>query len=275
MENKQLQKVERAAVIGLGSMGLPMARHMVNRGLQVWGFDLNPAAVAQAEEAGVKVSPSLSEIGRVVDGVLIMVQTDKQVKDIVRDSGLVQAMKPGSVICVASSTSPHTCRELAQFTGDYGIGLLDTPVVLGQEACNNGTLTVFVGGDEKWLDKAMQILSSFGKHIIHVGDVGAGQIAKTANNMLLWACMTANFEVLTLAKNLGMDVQKLIDALAYSSGANWSLSRWGKSTGKWSEKDMDVALDLAQQMKTPVPLAGLVDQLVKGINQEKMRSLLS
>ncbi|WP_052475823.1 NAD(P)-dependent oxidoreductase [Cohnella kolymensis] len=269
METQQLQKVESVVVIGLGAMGLPMAGHLVNGGLKVWGYDVNPEALSKAADLGVYGCTSLQEIAGQVDGVLIMVQSDQQVDNIIRHSGLVQAMKPESVICVASSTSPYTCRELAEFTDAHGIGLLDTPVVLGQEACNNGTLTVFVGGEERWLEKAMPMLTAFGKHVIHVGDVGAGQIAKTANNMLLWACMTANFEVLTLAKSLGMDVQRLVDALAYSSGANWSLSRWGKSTGKWSEKDMDVALDLAQQVKTPVPLSGLVDQLVKNINQEK------
>jgi 3-hydroxyisobutyrate dehydrogenase-like beta-hydroxyacid dehydrogenase len=93
--------------------------------------------------------------------------------------------------------------------------------------------------------------------------------------MLLWACMAANYEVLSFAKKMGADIPKLIDALRYSSGANWSLDRWGRGTGKWAEKDMDVALDLAQDAKAPVPLSALVDQLMKGLNQEKMKALLS
>jgi 3-hydroxyisobutyrate dehydrogenase-like beta-hydroxyacid dehydrogenase len=87
--------------------------------------------------------------------------------------------------------------------------------------------------------------------------------------------MAANFEALTLAKELGADIPRLIAALDAGSGANWSLSRWGKSTGKWAEKDMDVALDLAQAAKIPMPLGGLVDQLMKRINQERMKALLS
>jgi 3-hydroxyisobutyrate dehydrogenase-like beta-hydroxyacid dehydrogenase len=111
--------------------------------------------------------------------------------------------------------------------------------------------------------------------VLHVGDVGAGQITKSINNMLLWSCMVANFECLTFAKKLGVDVPRLIEALGHGSGANWSLSRWGKSTGKWAEKDMDVALELAQSAKMPMPLAGLVDQLVKHLNQERMKALMS
>ncbi len=122
---------------------------------------------------------------------------------------------------------------------------------------------------------AKPALGAFGQKIIHVGPVGAGQIAKTLNNLLLWSCMCANFEVLTLAKGLGVDVPKLVDALGHGSGANWSLSRWGSGTGKWAEKDMDVALHIAQAAKVPMPLSGLVDQLTKTINQERMRALLS
>jgi 3-hydroxyisobutyrate dehydrogenase len=81
--------------------------------------------------------------------------------------------------------------------------------------------------------------------------------------------------VLSFAKKMGADLPKLIAALEHSSGANWSLARWGRSTGKWAEKDMDVALELAQEAKVPVPLAALVDQLMKGMNQEKMKALLA
>ena len=156
-----------------------------------------------------------------------------------------------------------------------GVGVLDTPVVLGQEAANNGTLTIYVGGAEAVFARAKPVLAAFGREVLYLGAAGNGQIAKTINNMLLWACMTANFEALGLAKQLGADVPRLVAALGQGSGANWSLSRWGKSTGKWAEKDMDVALDLAQSAKMPMPLAGLVDQLVKHLNQERMKGLMS
>ena len=119
------------------------------------------------------------------------------------------------------------------------------------------------------------VLATFSRHVLHLGPAGTGQIAKTINNMLLWACMAANFESLTLAKELGADIPRLIEALGHGSGANWSLSRWGKSTGKWAEKDMDVALELAQHARVPVPLGAVVDQLMKSVNQDKMKALLS
>jgi 3-hydroxyisobutyrate dehydrogenase-like beta-hydroxyacid dehydrogenase len=155
-----------------------------------------------------------------------------------------------------------------------GVGILDTPVVLGQEAADDGTLTVFCGGSSEAFEKAKPAMQAFGKNVMHVGGAGMGQLTKTINNMLLWACMSANYEALKFARAMGADVPKMIAALEHSSGANWSLSRWGRSTGKWAEKDMDVALELAQDAKIAVPLAALVDQLMKGMNQEKMRALL-
>jgi 3-hydroxyisobutyrate dehydrogenase-like beta-hydroxyacid dehydrogenase len=267
--------IKRTGVIGLGAMGLQMARHMAAKGFDVAGTDIDSQAMQRAEAHGVRPAGSATAVGAHAEVVVIMVATDAQVDDIVRTSGLLDALKTGAVIAIASSVAPETCRALAQLAATRGIGLIDTPVVLGQEAADNGTLTIYAGGEERWVTKAAPALAAFADKIIHVGAVGNGQIAKTMNNMLLWACMCANFEVLTLAKALGADVPKLVAALEQGSGANWSLSRWGRGTGKWAEKDMDVALEIAQAAKVPMPLSGLVDQLVKPISQERMKALLT
>jgi 3-hydroxyisobutyrate dehydrogenase-like beta-hydroxyacid dehydrogenase len=204
--------------------------------------------------------------------VVVMVATDAQVREVV--GALLERLARDAVICIASSVAPETCRELAVLAAGRGIGVLDTPMVLGQEATNNGTATIYVGGEPQWFARAQPVLAAFGAKVLHLGPVGAGQIAKTVNNMLLWAAMSANFEALTLAKGLGADLPKLIAALGHGSGANWSLSRWGKSTGKWAAKDMDVALALARAADVPAPLGSLVEHLMKGINQERMKGLL-
>jgi 3-hydroxyisobutyrate dehydrogenase-like beta-hydroxyacid dehydrogenase len=265
----------KTGVIGLGAMGYQMARHMVDKGFEVTGFDILPEPAAKAKAAGVAITPDVASVGEGAEVVIVMVATDRQVDDVVLHSGLLDRLKPGAVICIASSCSPKTAKELEAVCAERKIGLLDTPVVLGQEAADNGTLTIFCGGTEEAFAKAKPVLSAFGANVMHVGESGMGQLTKTCNNMLLWACMSANYEVLSFARKMGADVQKMIDALQYSSGQNWSLSRWGKSTGKWAEKDMDVALDLAQAAKAAVPLSALVDQLMKGMNQEKMKALFN
>ena len=270
-----MDRVTRTGMIGLGAMGNPMARHMASKGFTVAGYDVVADLNAKASKQDIRIGASPAEVGREAEVVVIMVATDQQVIDVVLREGLLDSLDPGSVICIASSVSPDTCRHLEAKAAEKGVGVLDTPVVLGQKACDEGTMTVFVGGEEKWFRVAEPVLKTFGRHVIHIGPSGTGQVAKTANNMLLWACMSANYEVLTLAKKLGADLPRLIEALQHSSGANWSLAKWGESTGKWAEKDLDVAMDLAQQAKVPVPLSALVDQLMKGMNNEKMRALIS
>jgi 3-hydroxyisobutyrate dehydrogenase-like beta-hydroxyacid dehydrogenase len=265
-------QVTRAGVIGLGAMGLPMARHMKAKGFDVAGHDIEPAAIDRAQAHGLRTA-SAADVADHSEVVVVMVATDDQVRQVTQ--ALLERLAAGSVICVASSVAPETCRELAALAARREIGVLDTPVVLGQEAADNGTLTIYVGGEPRWFARAQPVLSAFGAKVRHLGGPGSGQIAKTINNMLLWACMTANMEALTLAKQLGADIPRLVAALNDGSGANWSLSRWGKSTGKWAAKDMAVALKLAGTAQVPTPLGGLVDQLVKGINQERMKALLS
>jgi 3-hydroxyisobutyrate dehydrogenase len=267
--------VKRTGMIGLGAMGLQMARHMVKKGFDVSGYDIDPEAEKKAASHGVRICGSVAEVGKNAEVVMVMVANDKQIHDVVERSGLLDNLARGSVLCIASSCSPETCRELAERATPKGISVVDMPLVLGQEAMNNGEVVAYVGGDDAAVARARPAIAAFSRQVLHVGGVGTGQVTKTINNMLLWSCMVANFESLTFAKKLGVDIPRLVEALGHGSGANWSLSRWGKSTGKWAEKDMDVALELAQRALMPMPLAGLVDQLVKQLNQDKMKALLS
>jgi len=261
-------------MIGLGAMGLQMARHIVNKGFEVAGYDISPDAANRAKTHGVQICDSTADAGKGAGVVFVMVANDEQIHDVVEGSGLVNVLARGAVIAIASSCSPQTCRDLAKPAAPKGIAVIDVPLVLGQEAMDNGQVVAYVGGDQASVAKARPAVAAFSKEVLHVGELGAGQVTKTINNMLLWASMVANYESLSFAKQLGMDIPRLIEALGHGSGANWSLSRWGKSTGKWAEKDMDVALDLAQGAKVPMPLAGLVDQLVKNLNQERMKALM-
>lgn len=260
------------AMVGLGDMGLPMAGHMARHGFEVWGYDIAAAAMERARAQGVRPARDLNDLGRRADIIVVMVQTDAQVNEAVH--ALLAAVKPDTVICVASSTAPATCRDLARRAQPRGVGVLDTPVALGPAAAVSGTLTVFVGGEARWFERARPVLAAFGKEVLHVGESGAGQVTKIANNLLLWACMSANYEVLGFARRLGVEPARLLEPLMKSSGANWSLSCWGRSTPKWAKKDLDAALALAGEAQMPLPLTALVEQLMKEITPERMRMLI-
>jgi 3-hydroxyisobutyrate dehydrogenase-like beta-hydroxyacid dehydrogenase len=272
--NDASEPVRRTGVIGLGAMGLAFARHMVVKGFEVSGYDVDVDAMRRATDCAVARCLAPGEVGEHADIVIVMVATDAQVVEVIERSDLLDRLHRSAVICITSSCAPETCRRLEKIAAARDIGVLDCPVVLGQEAADRGSVTCYVGGEQRWLSSARPVLSAFSREVLHLGPSGSGQIAKTINNLMLWAAMAANFETLTLAKALGVDVPRLIEALGHGSGANWSLARWGKGTGKWAEKDMDVALDLAQRAKVAMPLAALVDQLMKHIDQEKMKALL-
>src|SRR5262249_45018586 len=160
------------------------------------GFDIDVDAMRRAVGHGVKSCLSPAQVGAHATVVIVMVADDHQVEEVIAQSGLLEKLPRGAVICIASSCAPATCRSMAEIPAAKHIGVLDCPVVLGQEAANDGTLTTYVGGEEAALANARPALEAFCGEVLHLGPVGAGQIAKTINNMLLWACMAANFEAL-------------------------------------------------------------------------------
>jgi 3-hydroxyisobutyrate dehydrogenase-like beta-hydroxyacid dehydrogenase len=128
----QTNPVKHTGMIGLGAMGLQFARHMQRKGFDVAGYDINADAVRRAENDGIRHSGSPAEIGKFAEVVVVMVATDEQVESVVEGSGLIDALAPGSVVCIASSVAPETCRRLAALAAAKNIGVLDTPVVLGK-----------------------------------------------------------------------------------------------------------------------------------------------
>jgi 6-phosphogluconate dehydrogenase (decarboxylating) len=157
------QAIKRTGVIGLGAMGLQMARHMAGKGFDVAGYDLDADAMRRAAGHGVTACRSAAEVGKHAQVVIVMVATDSQVEDVIERSGLLGGLGRGSVICIASSCAPDTCRRMAEIAATRGVGLIDCPVVLGQEAANNGTVTAYVGGEEQWFRRAQPVLAAFSR----------------------------------------------------------------------------------------------------------------
>src|SRR5215831_2386772 len=189
--------VKRTAMIGLGAMGLQMGRHMVKHGFEVTGYDTSAEASKKAENHGVRICGSVADAGKTAEVVFVMVANDKQIHDVIERSGLIDVLTRGSVIAIASSCSPDTCRDLAKLAAPKGIGVIDVPLVLGQEAMDNGQVVAYVGGDEAAVARARPAIAAFSREVLHVGHLGAGQVTKTINNMCccgpLWWRTTNRF----------------------------------------------------------------------------------
>ena len=263
--------IRRVGIIGLGKMGFPMARHLRKSGFEVAACDIDSAARKQAEGAGVKVLASPKAIAADCDFVIVVVGFDSEAEAVVLGAdGLAAGAKPGLIVGIASTVAPRTMHRIAAKIAGKGIVLLDMPITRGEPAAEAGKLLVMVGGDAGAFEACKPPLSSFATSVYHVGDLGAGQVGKMVNNLILWACISANHEGLKLAEKLGVDPERLRTALIDSSAGNWALqTRPEEQPMPWAEKDMRIVLSEADRLRMSVPLCGVVTEVVKSVKFER------
>ncbi len=261
------------AVIGAGAMGSEMARHLVANGHRVYLNDTDPARLAAAADLGASAQPDLAALVPLAELFLVVVADDAQTRAVV-SALLAGGPKPGAVIAVAATCHPQCMRALAADCEAAGVAFIDAPVVFGRQGASQGTLGTLCGGAVEVVERVRPVLMSYSRFVERVGPVGAGQLAKACNNMLHWAACCANYEVLLLAKRYGVDAQRMRDVLLECPGRNTTLERWDTTRFTWHEKDMDIALDLAQAGSLSLPLFGQVDQLVKTLGPDQVAALL-
>lgn len=263
----------RVGFVGVGAMGLAMAGHVARAGHTVWATDVDPAAREAARDAGLEVSGTLEGVAQQAEVFVVVVATDAQSRT-VTEGLLAAGIGPGSVIAIAATNHPDTMIELHAACAAKGVGFIDAPVVYGMQGAKNGNLGTLCGGEAAHVDRMRPVLGAYSRFVEHVGGIGAGQLAKTCNNMLHWAACVANYEVLLLAKRYGVDAQRMREILLQCPGKNITLERWDTTKFTWHEKDMDVALELAQTGDLALPLFGQVDQLVKMLGPAQVKELL-
>ena len=262
----------RTALIGVGAMGLDIARHVAAAGHDVTAYDIDEARRREAAAAGIPVASSLKGAVEGAELALVVVATDAQSLSVTRD--ILRVGASGAVIAILATNHIETMRTLAAEAAHAGSGFVDAPVVFGREGARTGTLVSLCGGSAGDVARIEPVLRAYSRAVHHVGPVGAGQLAKTCNNMMHWAACVANFEVLLLAKRYGMDAQRMREVLLDCPARNTTLERWDTTRFTWHEKDMDIALDLAQAGGLALPLFGQVDQLVRRLGPDRVRDLL-
>jgi 3-hydroxyisobutyrate dehydrogenase len=216
------RRMARIGFIGLGNMGLPMARNLTKAGHEVRGFDLSADAISAAAQGGVMPTASAVSAAAEADFVLTMLPAGKHVRDAwLGAGGLATAARPDAVLLDCSTIDVDTAREVAQ-----GRPMLDAPVSGGTMGAEGATLTFMVGGAASDFARARPILEAMGRNVIHCGESGAGQAAKLCNNMLLAISMIGTCEAFTLAEKLGLSHEALFEVASKSSGQCWSLSTY-------------------------------------------------
>ena len=265
--------IEKVGIIGLGKMGLPMTRHMISKGLKVAAYDLDGQRTHQAGNLGAKPCANPMEVAAASDLVIIIVGFDSEVRDVLHGpNGVFAGARNGSIIAVASTVYPETMQEIEAGAGKLikNIKVLDMPLCRSERAAEFGTLLLLGGGDPKLFEECNKAFSSFCSDICILGGLGAGQVGKMINNLLLWACISANYEGLKLGAAMGVDEEVLRQALLKSSGRNWALESWHlERSMPWAEKDMTIALHEADRFRLTLPLSGVVKEVIKGIKIER------
>lgn len=266
--------------LGLGNMGAPMARNLLKAGHQLSVFDLSAAAVASLVEAGATAATSPAALAQAdVELIVTMLPAAAHVKAVyLGDDGLLANVHPDVLLIDSSTIDPQSAREVAAAARQHGNPMLDAPVSGGTGGAAAGTLTFMVGGEAADFDRAQPILAAMGKNIVHCGGSGNGQAAKVANNMLLGISMIGVAEAMSLGVALGVDPQVLAGIINTSSGRCWSSDTYnpfpgvmdnvpaarGYSGGFGSDlmlKDLGLASEAAKQIRQPVILGALAQQL--------------
>jgi 3-hydroxyisobutyrate dehydrogenase len=212
--------------IGLGSQGGPMARRIAESGYPLLLWARRPETLVPFEGTAARSVASIAELGAGADHVGVCVLDDAGTRQVCRE--LIPAMRPGSRIAIHSTVHPDTVIELAAQAAARKISLLDAPVSGGGPAAASRTLTVMIGGAEEVVAAARPIFETFGGLIVHVGDVGAGQMAKLVNNALMAAHVTMAHYALAAAAALGLDRAAMSEIVKVSSGRSYGFEVYSR-----------------------------------------------
>ncbi len=217
----------RIGFIGLGNMGLPMARNLARAGHSVCGFDLSADAVAAAREAGIEAAGGVAEACSGAGTVVTMLPEGRHVRAVYMDQGgILDIAAAGTLLVDCSTIDVDSARSVAAAASSRGFAMLDAPVSGGVAGAAAGSLTFMVGGEAPTFARAQPLLAAMGKAVIHAGDAGAGQAAKICNNMMLGIQMISVCEAMALARRLGLSTDKLFEISSKASGQCWSLTSY-------------------------------------------------
>jgi 3-hydroxyisobutyrate dehydrogenase-like beta-hydroxyacid dehydrogenase len=262
----------RVGVIGIGEMGFPMAGHVRDKGYAVTVYDVDEGRLGAAKDAGFDTASSLAELATKAEIFIAVVNTDEQSREVTEEISKNAAKE--SIIVISATNNPLTMRDLGELCASRGVRFIDSPVVFGASGAKSGKLLCLCGGADEDIERARPVLMSYSRDVLHVGPVGAGQLAKACNNLLHWVHCISNFETLVIAKRFGVDTQRMREVLLKCPAYNGTLDAWDSTKFTWQEKDMDVTMDLAQTVGVMLPMAGLTDQMIKVLKPKDVKELL-
>jgi 3-hydroxyisobutyrate dehydrogenase len=269
----------KVGFIGLGNMGAPMACNLLKAGHTVKVFDLNTDAMKELVGKGAHIASDVTQVCSDTDYVISMLPAGKHVRAIYcGENGLINYLDNSTLVIDCSTIDAESAQFVGKALGDAGVNFVDAPVSGGVAGAAAGTLTFIVGGSQSNFDSANKVLPDMGKNIFHAGDIGAGQVAKICNNMLLSILMAGTSEALQMGIDHGLDPKILSEIMLNSSGRNWTLELYNpcpdvlENTPSSNDykpgfmvdlmaKDLGLAQQAAQQTNSATPMGALAKNL--------------
>jgi 3-hydroxyisobutyrate dehydrogenase-like beta-hydroxyacid dehydrogenase len=263
--------MKKVGVIGLGNMGMGMAKNLIKSGFSVIGFDLNDKRLLKLKENGGSTATSTVQVGEESDAVFVMVMNGEQVKAVVAD--LATGLKDRGTIILTATITPEEAREAYSIADLEGVVMLDSPVSGGMDGAHNGTLTLMTAGKKSVFNDCIKILEAVSSNIFHVGEeIGEGQTVKASLQAFIGASFTAIFESLVLGSKAGIKGQTLYDVFSasgvgsplFKNCAGLIMDRKFKNTGSHIStmyKDLGISLDMAKKNGVPLFTAGAAYEL--------------
>ena len=263
----------RIGFIGVGNMGGNMAANLLAAGHELTVTDIRKEIAEPLLANGATWADTAKEVAAASDVTMLSLPMPADVEKVVTaDDGVLAGAAPGSTIIDLSTNSPSVVRALAVTTAAKGIGFLDAPVSGGIYGARKGTLAVMVGGDAELFEQHRPLFDVIGGNVFHVGDVGAGNVAKLINNMLSFVCMLGTTEALVLGAKAGIDPVVLREVVMAGSGNSFMWDRGGRAilkdrlapsfTVTLAVKDVTLATALAEEFGVDVPMGRLSEQLL-------------
>jgi 2-hydroxy-3-oxopropionate reductase len=266
----------RVGFIGLGIMGMPMARNLMEAGYELMVHNRSPEKAEELGKEGATVAATPREVAQKSDVVITMLPDSPQVREVVAgENGVLEGISEGALIIDMSTISPVVTEELAEAVKEKGASMLDAPVSGGDVGAVEGTLSIMVGGDAADFQRAKPLLESMGKTITHVGPTGAGQVTKAANQVVVALTIEAVSEALVLGSAGGVSPQKILEVLSGGLAANkvMEVKREKFLSHKFEpgfrselhHKDLGIALAAGREYGVVLPVTAIVDQMFESM----------
>jgi 3-hydroxyisobutyrate dehydrogenase-like beta-hydroxyacid dehydrogenase len=263
--------MEHVGVIGAGRMGQPMIGHLVRKGFTVTAYDIDPGKREAVTSRGARWAETPAALANASTVVLICVGYDAELRELMSSGGLLPDLSRGTIVAVLSTVHPRTVQDLAAAAKPHAVELVDATVARGGRSADAGTLLAFVAGESVVVERLRPVLSAFATDIVHTGGIGTAQVAKAANNLVMWACLIANHEALALSKRFGLDVDRLREALLTSSAENYVLRHWGENTMAWADDDMAIVQAMAREVGIELPQVDLNRDLCRTLKPKRFK----